>query len=214
MPYYLHTQFELCFPVFSPDVIMLLVTYNKASFLTCLNQCYLALLLSLNVVPTMCSQKLKKNTHFSLAGPLWRSEVSCWLAADHRRGRSPSWRAPKATDHRTRLQTEWSEWRTVLGLLQEGLWWTSAVLPALLCAQSVPAHLHERQWEEFNPSWAVRRGTREAPGPLWHCAVPGRGSTGSLHGDRSWKSGRATGTASSVCCRCQCTSWGHHASVA
>ena len=77
MPYYLHTQFELCFPVFSPDVIMLLVTYNKASFLTCLNQCYLALLLSLNVVPTMCSQKLKKNTHFSLAGPLWRSEVSC-----------------------------------------------------------------------------------------------------------------------------------------
>lgn len=154
-----------------------------------------------------------KLSAFLCKGAIWWSEVSCWLAEDHRGGGSSSWWASKATDHWTCLHSKWSEWCTFLGLLQEVVRPTRTVLPALLCAQSVPAYFHECQWEEFNPPWAACIWKGGPPETLWHCTVPGGRGAGCLHGDRGWKGGRAAGEASSVCCRCQCASWGHHAPI-
>ena len=146
-------------------------------------------------------------------GSLRWSEDSGWMAEDWRRGRSPSWRASQAADHGSGLHPEGSERCTFLGLVQEAVWWTWALLSSLLCAQPVPADFHKRQREESDPPRASCSRAGGPPRPLWHSTVPGGEGAGGLHGDRDWKGSRATGAASSLCCRCHCASRGRHAPV-
>lgn len=158
-------------------------------------------------------QPLKGSPYLS-TGALWWSQVRCWLVEDHRVRRSSWPRESKASDHWTRLHSEGSKWCTFLGLLQGSVQWPGGVLPALLRTQSVPAHLHEGQWEEHNPPWAAAGWAEGPPGPLRRRTVPGGEGAGCFHGDRGREGGGAAGTSGSVCCRCGRASRGHHASIA
>lgn len=132
------------------------------------------------------------------------------MAAGHGGGR-PSWsRASTANDLRSHLHEERSKRCTFLGLLQEVVWHTWTVLPALFCTQPLPTYVHECQREELNPPWAACSRAGRTPTSVRHCAVSGSRSPGRFHGDWHRKGGRTAGAAGSLCTG---QSGRHHASV-